>query len=351
MARKKYIFTEEQINYIVENWGKESAHSMKKKFGCSWYAVCRVAEANVLEVPTSNEWTDEDIQTLTELSDKFHYIEIADIMGKSKNAVYLKARRLGITLIQDRRKWTPEEEREFALLWGTIKVEIIAKRLKRTVFSLKVKAVRMGLGPMVRNNSELITISDMCDTLHVTRDRIMGSWQELGLNLKKKKLTNNRAYYYVIWEDLMSFLKNNQNEWDSRKLEKHMLGLEPDWLKEKRIRDKKENPLWYRRWTMGEINKAEMLFKCGKDYAYIAKELDRTEGAIAILLRELGYSYGLPKYWKGKEIKYLRENYEDMTYAEIAQVLRRTTKAVGAKAEELGFQKRLVNNINTDYNE
>lgn len=117
MAGKKYIFTEEQINYIVENWGKESAHSMKKKFGCSWYAVCRVAEANGLEVPTSNEWTEEDIQTLTELSDKFHYIEIADIMGKSKNAIYLKARRLGITLIQDRRKWTPEEEEEFALLW------------------------------------------------------------------------------------------------------------------------------------------------------------------------------------------------------------------------------------------
>lgn len=200
MAGKKYIFTEEQINYIVENWGKESAHSMKKKFGCSWYAVCRVAGANGLEVPTSNEWTEEDIQTLTELSDKFHYIEIADIMGKSKNAIYLKARRLGITLIQDRRKWTPEEEEEFALLWGTIKVETIAKRLKRTVFSLKVKAVRMGLGPMVRNNSELIIISDICDTLHVTRDRIMGSWRELGLNLKKKKLTNNKAYYYVIWK-------------------------------------------------------------------------------------------------------------------------------------------------------
>lgn len=99
----------------------------------------------------------------------------------------------------------------------------------------------------------------------------------------------------------MSFLENNQNEWDSRKLEKHMLGLEPDWLKEKRIRDKKENPLWYRRWTLGEINKAEMLFKCGKDYAYIAKELDRTEGAIAILLRELGYSYGYQNIGKEKK--------------------------------------------------
>lgn len=38
-----------------------------------------------------------------------------------------------------------------------------------------------------------------------------------------------------------------------------------------------------------------------------------------------------------------------MTYAEIAKVLRRTTKAVGAKAEELGYQKRLSKN-NIDAN-
>lgn len=31
-------------------------------------------------------------------------------MNKTENAIYIKARRLGITLIQDRRKWTEEEE-------------------------------------------------------------------------------------------------------------------------------------------------------------------------------------------------------------------------------------------------
>ena len=40
--------------------------------------------------------------------------------------------------------------------------------------------------------------------------------------------------------------------------------------------------------------------------------------------------------------KYLRENYENMTYSEIAEELGRTTKAIGAKAEELGYQKKLV---------
>ena len=346
MKGKKREFTDEEIQYIISNWGKESPHSMKKKFNCSWYAVCKIAEKNGLEIPTSNEWTNEEIETLKLLSDKYHYSEIAKIMNKTENAIYIKARRLGITLIQDRRKWTEEEETLLSDLWGTKSIETIAKTMKRTVFSLKVKAVRMGLGPMVRNNYDLITISDMCDLLGVTRDRITTTWINLGLNLKKKKLTNNMAYYVITWNDLMIFLENNQNEWDSRCIEKNMLGTEPEWLREKRIRDIEENPFWYRKWTEEEIKQAEGLFKTGKDYLEIAEIINRSEWAVANLLRNMGYSYMLPQFWKGKELKYLRENYENMTYSEIAEELGRTTKAIGAKAEELGYQKRLIKSKN-----
>ena len=346
MKGKKREFTDEEIQYIISNWGKESPHSMKKKFNCSWYAVCKIAEKHGLEIPTSNEWTNEEIETLKLLSDKYHYSEIAKIMNKTENAIYIKARRLGITLIQDRRKWTEEEETLLSDLWGTKSIETIAKTMKRTVFSLKVKAVRMGLGPMVRNNYDLITISDMCDLLSVTRDRITTTWINLGLNLKKKKLTNNMAYYVITWNDLMAFLENNQNEWDSRCVEKNMLGTEPEWLKEKRIRDIEENPLWYRKWTEEEKKQAENLFKSGKDYLEIAEIINRSEWAVANLLRNMGYSYMLPQFWKGKGLKYLRENYENMTYSEIAEELGRTTKAIGAKAEELGYQKRLIKSKN-----
>lgn len=342
MKGKKREFTDEEIKYIVDNWGKESPHRMKKRFNCSWYAVCKVAENHGLEIPTSNEWTEEEIETLRLLSDKCHYSEIAIIMNKTENAIYLKARKLGITLIQDRRKWTEEEEILLSDLWGTRSIETIAKTMKRTVFSLKVKAVRMGLGPMVRNNYDLITVSDMCDLLNVTRDRITITWINLGLKLKKKKLTNNMAYYVISWNDLMDFLENNQNEWDSRCVEKSVLGIEPEWLKEKRIRDTLENPLWYRKWTEEEIKQAENLFKAGKNYFEISEIINRSEWAVANLLRNMGYSYMLPQFWKGKELKYLKENYENMTYSEIAETLGRTTKATQAKAEELGYQKRLI---------
>lgn len=41
MRGQKFEFTSEQIKYIVDNWGKISAHSMKNMFGCSWYAVVK----------------------------------------------------------------------------------------------------------------------------------------------------------------------------------------------------------------------------------------------------------------------------------------------------------------------
>ncbi len=346
MKGKKRQFTDEEIQYIISNWGKESPHSMKKKFNCSWYAVCNIAEKNGLEIPRSNEWTNEEIETLKLLSDKYHYSEIAKIMNKTENAIYIKARRLGITLIQDKRKWTKEEETLLSDLWGTKSIETIAKNMKRTVFSLRVKAVRMGLGPMIRNNYDLITVSDMCDLLNVTRDRITTTWISLGLNLKQKKLTKNMSYYVITWDDLMKFLENNQNEWDSRYVEKNILGTEPEWLKEKRIRDIEENPLWYRKWTEEEIKQAETLFKSGKDYKEIAKIINRSEWAVANLLRNMGYSYMLPRFWKGKDLKYLRENYENMTYLEIAEAIGRTTKAVSSKAEELGYQKKLIKSKN-----
>ncbi|MBQ4583794.1 MAG: hypothetical protein IJA94_02780 [Bacilli bacterium] len=344
MRGNKRIFTEEERKYIFENWGKESAHSMKKKFNCSWDAVCAVAKEYGLEMPKNNEWSDEQIQTLRILAEKYHYEEIAKIMGKSENAIYLKARRLGLTLIQDRRKWTKEEEQILKDLWGQKNIEQIAKKLKRTVFSLKVKAVRMELGPMIRNNSELILVSDICELLNVTEDRVRITWVKLGLNLQEKKLTNNKSYRYIIWKDLLDFLENNQNEWDSRSLEKNMLGIEPEWLLEKRKRDEIENPLWYRRWSSEEINQAITLFKNGKNYAQIAEIINRSEWSVAYILRNNGYSYRLPQYWKGSELLYLRENYMNMTYEEIGIVLGRTTKAVGAKAEDLGYKKRLILN-------
>lgn len=342
MSNKKYEFSETEKNYIIDNWGKESATSMKNKIGCSWHAVCRVASEYGLELPTSNNWTEEETNLLKKLSDKYHYAEIAKIMNKTETAIYLKAKKLGITLIQGRRKWTPEEEIMLSDLWGTKPIEYIAKKMKRTTTSLQIRAKHLELGPMIRNNYDLITISDMEDLLSVDRNRIVTTWVKLGLKLKKIKLTQRFYMYTITWKDLMDFLESNQNEWDSRKVEKNMLGPEPTWLQEKRKRDIKENPLWYRLWTEEEIRQTEMLFKSGKNYQEISIIMNRSSNAIGILLRRMGYSSPFPQYWQDYELEYLRENYQNMSIQEIAEELGRTEKAISSKAEKMGYSRKLT---------
>ena len=284
-------------------------------------------------------WSEDEVNILKKLSEKYHISKIAEKMGKTENAIYLKAKKLDITLIQDRRKWTKEEEEILEELWGYQSIESIAKKLKRTTMSLKEKAVKMKLGPMIKNNCDILTISDISELLNVSYDRIINTWIKLGLNLKKKRLTKKRTYYVITIEDLMNFLEKNQNEWDSRNLELNILGIEPEWLREKRLRDIDENPLWYRKWTEDDKKIAESLFQMGMRYEDIAKKLQRSKYAVMELLNDRGYSYKLPEFWKGKEIKFLRENYMKMTHAEIAEELGRNKIGVKCKASELGFQK------------
>ena len=147
------------------------------------------------------------------------------------------------------------------------------------------------------------------------------------------------SYYCISIEDLMEFLKTHQDLWNANYLELNIFGIEPDWLTAKSRKDASNPPIEYRTWTNDEIKLATDLLKIGYDYELIAERLHRTPGSVAYKLRSLGYSYRLPKFWKGAEIKYLKEHYEDMTNEEIADHLNRSSKAIESKAGELGVSK------------
>ncbi len=342
MPGEKHVFTDEEIEYILDNWGKLSANSIRNKIGCSWASVCKIAKEHGLELPKSNNWTEEEINKLKELADKYNYKDIAKLLNKSEKSVYFKARNLNIELIKDSKVWTKEEEDLLAELWGTRILDTLAKKFNRTPRAIVVKAEKMGLGPMIKNNGDLMTVRDIMDLLNVSYERITRTWVKYGLNLKKKKVTKHKFYYAINLDELILFLKNNQNLWNSKYLEKNILGIEPDWLKEKRKKDYLEEKEEYRRWTDEEIKLAVELFKIKKSYKEIAARLNRSEVSVATIIRNQGYSYRLPKYWTGKELKYLKDNYENMSYKEIAQELGRTTRATETKALELGYKKRLI---------
>ena len=144
----------------------------------------------------------------------------------------------------------------------------------------------------------------------------------------------------VAFEDLLEFLKENQNLWDSRKVDSYMIGEEDGWLHEKRLKDKKNPPQEYKEWSKQELNHAINLFDIGKTYAEIAERIGRSENSVAAMLRQSGLSFRMAKYWQENELEYLGKNYKEKTYAEIAKKLGRTEKAVSFQASRLGLIKK-----------
>lgn len=196
-------------------------------------------------IPDRRNWTEEEYKLLEKLvvEDKKSPKEIASILGRSEDSITIKINRRGLKAQgNDKRFWTSEEEEILSDLWGTVSVDKIAEKLDRTVSSIKNKAFQLGLGSQMENNYDGISITQVAELFNVNDQTVSIYWISLGLKTTTRNISKTRKYRYVTINDLYDFLEKNQNIWDSRYLEKNILGKEPDWLTEKRKSDR-EKPI------------------------------------------------------------------------------------------------------------
>lgn len=261
----RYQFTEEQIQYIKQNWGKESAGSIAKKFGCSWYILVKVAEQlGLSRPPTKND-----------------------------------------------RLWSKEEEQMLKEMWGYAPIERIAKKLNRSLTAISVRADRLNLGAPKNNNLDYLLISQISNIFQISREQISRKWKNHGLKLYKIKLSEKKFVYGAKVEELLSFLENHQDFFDGRMIEEHILGPEPDWLKEKRKKDFQNPPNLEYYWTKQQEQYALQLLLQGKDYEEIAEKVGKEPSAVRAKLYKLYYSYQLERCKKAKETLCKKEKQEN----------------------------------------
>ncbi|MBE6160459.1 MAG: hypothetical protein E7157_05395 [Lactobacillales bacterium] len=202
--------------------------------------IKQIAKKHNVEVMSSKKnWTKAELETLKKLVEEGKTPkEIAKIFNRSEDAVTIKINRSGLKITtNDKMFWTEEEENTLCDLWGNVSIETIAKNLNRTESSILNKVYQLGLGSSMDNNYELLKVQDICDMFNVLPAQVNITWVALGLNLRSKRITKSKSYLCVTLDDLLDFLEKNQNIWDSRNLEENLLGIEPEWLKEKRKRD------------------------------------------------------------------------------------------------------------------
>lgn len=157
----------------------------------------------------------------------------------------------------------------------------------------------------------------------------------LGLPVKQNTTNGGRIYYTVFVQDLIDFLKNNQNAWDTYNLEIGALGEEWDWLRAKRQKDIDNSNAWKRIMSEEEFAKIFSMYQNGTPVLEIANELNKPYDLIICIL-------GLDKklnHWRIDEIVFLMENYDTLSFNEIGPLFGRTRQAVNTKAFNLGLIK------------
>ena len=291
------------------------------------------------------EWTAKDIETLTQLVESGSSIDKIEkqFPERTKNALELKIKRLGLQVKQSNRKWTDDEIEDFTDDWYNLSrsMKALSKKYHRSEGALRQKAQKLGLGE--RKPDTYLTVQDICEYMSVTDDKVY-RWLENGLKFKKGR---GKIRYLITQDDLLEFLKNNPVVYDASKVSEYLFPTKPDWMKEKSkadvqfIPDKRQVE-----YTNEDDNRIVKLFKQGKSNADIARELRRTECGIATRLNILGLSRASYNWY---EIEILEQYSDSKTVDELAAMLPlRTKEGIATKCKMLGlpyhYSKKRVKN-------
>lgn len=166
--------------------------------------------------------------------------------------------------------WSKQEIEYLEKSWGIKTLSQISKSLNRSKTGVFIKAKRLKLGASTRAD-EFMTARQASLMLGINDSQIVLRWIKLkGLPAKKRTMLFKKQFWMIHYLDLLEWLEQNQDRFDSRKIMPYALGCEPKWLSEKRARDQKLLPKnRFKKWS--NIDTKTLI--CLRQKGYKTKEL------------------------------------------------------------------------------
>lgn len=212
------------------------------------------------------------------------------------------------------RNWTAEEKQRFIDEWGLYSLPTMAKRFNRSIEAIKLMRQRMGLPDLI-NSSDLITLNVLINELGLGYSYDAPRLKKMGLPIKYKTIVEKRVAMVDI-EDFWIFADKYPHFFDFSRLTEYSLGIEPEWVKEKRKSDLQRALLIRPHKTPWTINEDNLLRDLVKQHKYtwqdVSQRLKRTEGAIQRRLSDLGIPDRPLK--ADNHIKWTEADFEKLTY-------------------------------------
>lgn len=210
-------------------------------------------------------WTDEDLAWLKE-NWQLPDMELAEKLGRPVQSIRTKRFALGLTGKDGCRKkdWSKEELDYIREVWGEKTIPEIARKLGRSIEAVKIKAQRMGYTGQ-KWYGEMMSARKVSELLGVDVHTVCDYWiPKCGLKGKAKRLgTTKKTTTIIMFEDLLKWLETHQDLWDSRRVELFGLGAEYDWLVAKRKADALKPARKAQKWTPEEDQRLVVMFRRG----------------------------------------------------------------------------------------
>lgn len=244
--------------------------------------------------------------------------------------------------------WTKKEITYLEESWGKYSIKAIAKSLDRTVNAVKLKAQRLGLSD-ARFHFDGITINQLAEAINVSYS-ILKNWIKLyGFPAKKKLFAEESRVLIVRYDDFWKWAEQNKHMIDFSRIEKNILGSEPDWVEVKRnadlIKKSKIKRSKSNAWTKAEDNTLKgMLNAYSYTYPEIARRLNRSEGAIRTRIKDLGLKQRPVRLnnhikYTEEEVRLIVDLYEKgYCLEDIADRINKSALGVRGKLERLGYK-------------
>lgn len=230
-------------------------------------------------------WSKEDLDMLRSFANKNTPIsKIAKTLNRSQNSIRLTAKRHGIQLYLPGRVWEKNDKEFLKRHWGVVPLWYLSNKLHRTGSAIIEMAHKMRLEP-IYYKSEDIALMDFVRASGISRERILNTLApKYGFPLIKRKNGAKQSYYYIDFEKILDWMEQHQDLYDASRIEEDFF-VEPQWLKEKRRKDAKDNsylPWNVRRrlWTDQDIANLKQLAKYGYTPKQIAEKMGRSHQAV-----------------------------------------------------------------------
>lgn len=243
------------------------------------------------------------------------------------------------------KKWTPEELEYLENSWGSVSIKGIARKLKRSINAVKLKAQRIGLSD-AREHYEGLTVSILAEVLNVNYSTIKYWIENNGFPAKQKLFTAERKILVVTWPDFWKWAEQNKQVLDFARVEPGYLGPEPEWVEEKRKADQlRKMKVKTTPWTKEEMATLKTMLNAFEySYSDIARRLRRTEAAVKRRILDLGLKQRPIRRdshirYTTEEVERLVEMYEKgYDFDTIAERLNKSALGVRGKLERMGYK-------------